>query len=285
MKRVLVAGASGFLGREVVRVLQSRGHWTRAICRSSARAQGLPASEILIADALHPDGLKGAANGVDVVFSCLGQTVSPDLFIMRPGYLAVDIPANRNLLKLAKDAGVQRFVYVSVLHADRFPQVAYLYAHAQVAAAVKSSGLSYGIIEPTGFFSHFKVLLDLVESNRAVVFGNGNSKTNPIHDEDLAGICADAIETGDSEVVSAGGPSVYTRREMLERAAEVLGKPANIREVPLWIPGVISRLAKWPAPRVADLMGFLQILGAEDFVAPCMGKRTLEDHLRSLTAK
>jgi len=180
LKRILVAGASGFLGREVVRVLQSRGHWTRAICRSSAHAQGLSASEILIADALHPDGLKGAANGVDVVFSCLGQTVSPDLSIKRPGYLAVDIPANRNLIKLAKDAGVKRFVYVSVLHADRFPYVAYLYAHAQVAAAVKSSGLSYGIIEPTGFFSHFKVLLDLVESNRAVVFGNGNSKTNPI---------------------------------------------------------------------------------------------------------
>ena len=282
VKRILVAGASGVLGREVVRALQDRGHWTRALCRSSARAEGLPASEIVIADALHPGSLKHVADGVDVVFSCLGQTVSSDLSIRRPGYLSVDVPANRNLLCAAKEAGVHRFVYVSVLHAGRFPHVAYLDAHAQVAAAVKASGLVYGIIEPTGFFSLFKVLLEMASSNRAVVFGSGNSKSNPIDENDLAGICADVIEAEGSSVVAVGGPVVYSRRQMLELAFETLGKPARIREVPLWIPGLMSRLARWPAPRVADLMGFLQALGANDFVAPPLGKRTLEDHLRSI---
>ena len=71
---------------------------------------------------------------------------------------------------------------------------------------------------------------------------------------------------------------------MLERAFEALGKPAKIREVPLWIPALMSRVVKWPAPRVADLMGFLQVLGTNDFVAPPLGKRTLEDHFRSLAA-
>ena len=278
--RVLVAGASGLLGREVVQVLNARRHWTRALCRSKERAKGLPASEVVLADALDSANLRGTADGVDVVFSCLGQTVSGDLSIRRPGYLAVDVPANRNLLNAATRSGVRRFVYVSVLRADEFPAVTYLRVHSQVAADVKASGMSYGIIEPTGFISHYRVLLELAQTDRAVVFGDGSSKTNPIHEADLAEICADAIESNDSMVLPAGGPTIYTRWEMLAAAFDVLGKPAKIRKVPLWVPGLASRVMKWPAPRVADLMGFLQVLGAEDFVAPCNGKRTLEDLLR-----
>lgn len=163
MARVLLAGASGTLGSAVAGVLKARARWTRALCRSSARAGGLPVDEVAIAGALRPESLTDVAEGIDVIVSCLGQTVSADMSICRPGYRDVDVPANLNLLDAARRAPVRRFVYVSVLHAENHPRVACLDAHARVATAVRGSGLSHGIVEPTGFFSAFKAFLDMAQ--------------------------------------------------------------------------------------------------------------------------
>ena len=150
--RVLVAGATGSLGRHVLAVLQQRGHYTRALSRQQTH---IGANEVIQADALNAASLSRIADGIDAVFSCLGQTVSGDMSILRPGYLAIDVPANLNLLREAIRAKVPRFVYVSVLNAKQFPQVRYLNAHAQVSLAVETSGLSFAILEPTGFYSAF----------------------------------------------------------------------------------------------------------------------------------
>jgi uncharacterized protein YbjT (DUF2867 family) len=248
------------------------------VCRSIERSQGLGADEVVIVDALRTRSLGRIADGVDAVFSCLGQTVSADLFIRRPGYLEVDLPGNLNLLRAATGAGVGRFVYVSVFGAERFPGVAYLDAHAQVAQAVKASGLSYAILEPTGFFSAFKEILNMARSNRALLFGDGRARSNPIHEGDLAEVCVDAIEAGESMVVQAGGPAVHTRREIIELAFRALGKPPKITTLPLWFPGAVGRSAMWLAPRIGELMCFLQVLSGHDFAAPVRGTLQLADY-------
>ena len=99
--RVMVAGATGSLGRHVLHVLQQRGHYTRALSRQPVQTQIIAANEIIQADALNAASLSGIADGMDAVFSCLGQTVSGDMSILRPGYLDIDAPANLNLLSEA----------------------------------------------------------------------------------------------------------------------------------------------------------------------------------------
>lgn len=279
-----MAGASGALGSCVVEQLRARGCWVRALTRTAARARQVAAAadETVVADALFPETLAGAVRGMDVVFSCMGQTVSPDLSIRRPGFLSVDLPANFNLLTAAKSGGVPRFVYVSVFHAARFPGIAYLDAHAHVSALIKESRIDYGIVEPTGFFSQLGSLLQMARAGRAMLFGGGLTRSNPIDDRDLAGICADLVDGVGSMVVQAGGPDVFTRRQMYEEAFKALNQPPKIRHLPIGVLRVGRGLSRWSAPRIRDLFEFIEILSRHDFVAPVRGRLRLRDHLTAL---
>lgn len=103
---VLVAGATGALGRHVGAALRRQGHRVRALTRDPARlsvpSQGERAfDEVFQGDALDPAALARACEGVSAVFSCLGASVAPSL-AGRAAYTAVDTPANLNLLREAR---------------------------------------------------------------------------------------------------------------------------------------------------------------------------------------
>src|SRR5687767_3307891 len=105
---VLVAGATGALGRHVVAALRARAYPVRALTRDPARAArllGLEPAALVRADALVPATLRGAADGAAVVFSCAGASVQPSLGHGRRSFTAVDHPANANLLAEARRAG------------------------------------------------------------------------------------------------------------------------------------------------------------------------------------
>src|SRR5438105_4946938 len=97
---VLVAGATGRLGREVVEELKARGHRVRALARSARRLDALRdvADELCVANALDPRSLPAALSGVDGVFSCLGASVIPMPCYGRLGFSDIDFPANKNLI-------------------------------------------------------------------------------------------------------------------------------------------------------------------------------------------
>lgn len=284
MQRILVAGATGELGREVVRALRARGCRVRALSRSRERALALGADEIAVGDATRPASLAGVCDGVERVFSCLGQSVGVDLRNRGPGYHAVDYVANHHLIAAAKGSGVRRLVYVSVFRAEAYPRVAYFKAHADVAAELRRSGLSYAVIQPTGFFSAYGAFLAIARQGRGAVFGSGQARTNPIHDLDLAALCADATLSDEDGDLPAGGPEVHTRRELLELAFAALGRPPRIVSAPGWAPGAVGALVRPFAPRLGELMTFLGTVSADDFVAPVRGARRLADYFEERTA-
>jgi uncharacterized protein YbjT (DUF2867 family) len=91
---VLVAGATGYLGRHLCAEYARRGHHVTALVRDAARAEGL--ADILVeAEATRPETLAGLMDGVDLVVSSLGITRQADGL----GYREVDYQANLNLLR------------------------------------------------------------------------------------------------------------------------------------------------------------------------------------------
>lgn len=284
--RILVAGATGALGQHVVRQLHERGYQLRVLSRSAERARPLShlVDEVRVGDATRPDSIGGLCDGVEMVFSCLGQTVAADPSVRGPGYHAVDYVANHNLIGQAAAAGVRRFVYVSVFGADRHPSVAYLRAHADVAAELRRSGLSYGIVQPNGYFSAYRAFLDLARGGRSFVVGDGLARTNPIHDADLADACVEVLERADDVELPIGGPDIFTRRAVFELAHRIVGTASQIRSAPPWIVWGAARLIRPLAPRVGELAEFLAAVSTADFVAPAYGTRRLEDYFRSIAA-
>ncbi len=282
-KRALVAGASGVLGSQVAAELTRRGWVVRGLTRNKARAGAV--AEVHVGDALQPETLRGAADSVDVVFSALGGSVSGKLGAGWAPYTTVDVRANAALIAEAKRAGVKRFVYVSVHHAEGMAATPYIRAHEAVVKQLEASGLDFAVVRPTGFFSALsEAFLDMARMGRVPSFGDGLTKSNPIDERDLAVVCADACEGGE-RFVSAGGPEVMTRLQMAQSAFAALGKPAKILSAPIFSGAFGAFMLRPFLPRMSQLFAFIVSLARYDAVAPVRGTRRLTDYYAAAVAR
>ena len=278
MKRVLVAGATGYLGRNVVKTLKDRGFWVRALGRSESRLDPIRefADEISIGEVTDIDSLEGACDGIDIVFSSVGITRQKDGL----SYQDVDYQGNRNLLTIAERAGVSRFVYVHVLNAEKLQHVAMIQAKQAFVDELRQSALDHTVICPTGFFSDMEEFLSMASSGRVYLFGDGSNRINPIHGADLAEVCADALQSREQRL-DVGGPEVFTYREIAELAFDVLAKPKKITCVPKKLIAAAVGAFRWVAPvKTYGPIQFLATVMTMDVVGEARGERHLVDHFR-----
>lgn len=278
-KHIVIAGASGLLGREVIRACQARGHRVTALVRDASRGVWLPANAVRVVDARHPASLRGAFDGADAVFSCVGASVSLSLNKGWRSFSEVDIPANLNLLREAQAAKVGRFVYVSLFGARERLHLDYARAHEHIVDALHTSGLSYSVMRPLGFFSALGELQDLARRGLVPVIGRGDARTNPIHEQDLARACAEELDSaGPSTERPLGGPEVLTRREISQLAFCGLSRPPRLLPVPTWMFKTNALALRPLLPRLSHAMSFFASITTEDTIAPAYGSRTLGDY-------
>ncbi|HYH80647.1 MAG TPA: SDR family oxidoreductase [Longimicrobium sp.] len=279
MERVLVAGASGQLGRHVVEELRRRGWRVRALSRHPERLAGRVDAAVR-GDLLDAASLREACAGVDAVFSCAGASMDLANLRDRRGPLEVDWGGNRNLLAAARGAGVRRCVYVSVFGGRAMRHLEYTDAHERFVDELAGSGMAHAVIRPTGFFSFFGEIARMAKKGRGMVIGDGEARTNPIHEADLAIVCADALAGGPREV-AVGGPETFTRTEIVRTAFRALGREPKLTRVP---PAVFRGAAVVAKPfnrRLAALLAFGAEVSVADCVAPVHGTRRLEDYFRT----
>lgn len=276
MARVMLAGASGSLGREVLRSLVERGHWVRTLSRGPGNAPMLFPGEHVRADLTRPDSLTGTCQGVDLVFSCAGSSMRLDDFRDRRRYLDVDFTGNRNLLREAEREGTPRFVYVSLHGGEKLRHNGYADAHERFVDALGASPVSSLVIRPTGFFSIFLEILRMARKGWGVVIGDGSARTNPIDEADLGSFSVDHLES-EREELSVGGPEVFSRRGIVELALRVAGRPERVRSVPEWVARAAATAARPLNPRLATLLAFGVEVSVTDVVAPAYGSRHLSD--------
>ena len=229
-KRILVAGATGYLGGFVGREFKSRGHFVRVLARSPHKLDYMKdeIDEIVKGEITEPMSIKGICEGIDVVFSSIGITRQKGKLTFKD----VDYQGNKNLLEVAQKAGVKKFIYVSVFNGPNLPHLAIVKAHEDFVDELKASGMDYAVIRATGYFSDMEEFFNMAKKGRVYLFGPGNNRMNPIHGADLAKICADAME-GKEQEIDIGGPEVLTYREIAELALETQGKSIKIFSIPV----------------------------------------------------
>ena len=289
-KRVLIAGATGYLGKYAVKAFKQRGYWVRVLTRSKDRlfepgpftAPALAAEDmddIFIGEISKPDTLAGIMDGIDVVYSSVGISRQRDGLTFEQ----VDYQCNRNLIDLCQDSSVSRFVYVSMEGAENLMHLAITLAHERVVSDLKQSGLEYRIVRPCGYFSDMGVLYDMARKGRSFLVGEGTNLMNPIHGHDLAEVCVDTAE-GEEVEVAAGGPDTMTQREAAELAFEVVGKPAKITIIPMWMARGLVKFIGLLSTQFGDLADFIVTAGEIDGVGPKRGTTTLKSYFESLHA-
>jgi uncharacterized protein YbjT (DUF2867 family) len=281
-QRVLVAGATGYLGRFVARELASRGHRVRALARSPRKLDDLrdELDEIVCGEVTRPETLTGVCDGVDVVFSSVGVTRQKDGLTFKD----VDYHGNKNLLQVAKQAGVKKFIYVSVLHGPELTHLDIVKAHEDFVAELAASGLDYTVVRPTGFFSDMGEVLEMARKGRVYLVGSGEKRVNPIHGADLAARCADLLDEKRQEL-EVGGPQILTWRQIAELALRTLNKPMKITSVPRWVLSTATWVTRLFNRHQAGLMAFFTTMATRDVVAPKAGTHTLEGQYRELAGQ
>lgn len=278
MRKILVAGATGYLGQKAVRSFKDRGFWVRALGRNKARLDPIKnfADELFIGEVTNPGSLEGVCDGIDVVCSSIGITRQKDGLT----YQDVDYRGNRNLLTIAEGSGVSKFVYVHVLNAEKLQHVAMIQAKQAFVEELKQSLLEHTVICPTGFFSDMEEFLRMARAGRVYLFGDGSNRINPIHGKDLAEVCVEALDHRVPQL-DVGGPQVFTYREIADLAFRVLEKPARITCIPKRLIAATVGALRWVTPvTVYGPIQFLSSVMTMDVVGERKGQQRLEDHFR-----
>jgi uncharacterized protein YbjT (DUF2867 family) len=275
MQRVLVAGATGYLGGFVVRELANRGSAVRALVRSEAGAESIRgiADEIVEGEVTKPETIAGLCDGIEVVFSSIGITRQKDGLTFED----VDYRGNKNLLDEALRAGVRKFVYVSVLNGPELRHLDIVAAHEAFVDDLKASRIDHAVLRPTGYFSDMGELLEMAKRGRVWLIGSGANRVNPIHGEDLAAACVDAIE-GDTTGLDVGGPEIMSWNDAARLAFTVLDRPVRISHVPAWMMWSLVRAVRIFDRHQGELLAFFATMSTTEVVAPPFGRRRLADH-------
>ena len=270
--RVLIAGATGYLGRHLVAAAEAAGHHVRALAR---RDEGLGA-ETFVAEATRPATLAGICDDIEVVISALGNRSTR----RAPTVWDVDYAANLHLVHRAREARVRRFVFVSVLDGPRARESV---PQADAREAVVDELLRHGppatIVRPSGFFNDLGAYLDMARTGTLWLVGDGRARLNPIHGADLAKAIVSRLDEPPG-AYDIGGPEVLSQREIAGLAFEALGRTGTIRRVPA---ALVARGARLVTPwneNAGSLMALLAHFGRGELVAPAYGHRRLADFFR-----
>ena len=279
MKKVLVAGATGYLGRYLVKKLSTQGYQVCALARSPERLDDLKdyTDEIVKAEITKPDTLRGICQNTDVVISSIGITRQKDGL----KYMDVDYQANKNLLEEAIRSGVKKFIYVSVLNGRIFRDLKMIEAKERFTDELISCGIDYTIIRPNGFFSDLTEVLNMARQGKVYLIGDGHYKSNPIHGQDLADFMVNNMDSDETNL-NVGGPEIYTQNEIAGMAFQVLGKKGKIVHIPVWLRNITLKLMRtFTGEKTYGPVEFFMTVMTHEMVAPQTGTHKLTDYFRN----
>jgi uncharacterized protein YbjT (DUF2867 family) len=279
VKSVLLFGSTGNVGKQIAKEALRRGYNLTAVVRNSQKANELAeiTKSVLIADVTKPDNLVGITNGFDIVISALGKSVSPN-DKSKASFYDVDFAANASILKEALSHSVNKFVYVSALHSERYTNLEYFKVHHEFSEKLKKSGLDYSIIKPPSIFSAYLDVVDMARKGRLVHLGKGDKRTNPIYEGDLAVVCVDSINSPKSEI-EAGGKEILTRKQINEIIQQHVNPSKTIPTIPTWVMSAILPLVMATNKNMFDKFAFFVDVMQHDVIARQVGQLTLKEYL------
>lgn len=258
----LVTGATGGIGRRVVRLLRQREQSVRSFVRLTSRYSELEhrGAEIFIGDLRLEKDIQKASQGIRYIISAHGSDGDA---------LSLDYRANIELIDQAKVNGVEHFVFISVLGADRgYEDAPTFKAKRAVEQYLEGSGLNYTILRPAGLASNLLPLAERFrETELYLLIGDRKNRTSIVSTDDLARIVVDsvAVEGARNQILPVGGPEILLREDIPKIFGRIFNKEPVVINSPLFmIDGLRSALGLFN-PQGQTALGTYRTLLANEF--------------------
>lgn len=238
MKKILITGATGFIGKVLTRHLAEAGYEARALIRPSRQSPHLPLGvpvEVAVSGLNDPRGLRSALVDVDIIY----HLASDERRGGKADLLRTDIQGTRTLLQAARESQVKRFFYLSHIGADRASAYPVLTTKAIAEEHIRKSTLDYTILRSGIVFGPGDgFTTGLVRLLRTIPFffilpDEGDALLQPLWVEDLATTLVWALDDPDTrnQLYEIGGPEFLTFREIISTIMETLHIKKNLLPV------------------------------------------------------
>ena len=272
MSKILVIGASGFLGRHLALALLGDRHTVRCLARNPSRAEDLAKAgcEVVQGDMTDLASVQKAMESVQAAYISV-HTLSPQPGSKTgQGFMDVEMNGLRNIVVACRAQGVGRLVYVTFMGANPNAPSAWVRGRWEAEQFLLKSGLDVTVIRPGqivgGGGRGFDMMISQARKSIAFTMGNGASKFRNIALDDLTyylvGVLNDPRAFG--QCYDVGGDEVLTNNQMIDVAAEALGRhhPVKISlPVRLLRPlaPLIERLSKVPNGAMRGILDSLKL--------------------------
>ncbi|MDH6063231.1 SDR family oxidoreductase [Umezakia ovalisporum] len=258
----LVSGATGGIGRRIVRLLRLQEKSVRAFVRLTSSYSELEhrGAEIFIGDLRRDKDIEKACQSVDYIISTHSSHSDP---------LSLDYRANIELIDQAKANEIKHFVFISVLGAERGYEDAPLFkAKRAVEKYLAASGLNYTILRPAGLASN---LLPLAENFRQtglyLLIGDPKNRTSIVSTDDLAKIAVDSVtvESARNQILPVGGPEILLREDIPQIFSRIFQKKPVVINSPLFLVDGLRSALSLLDPQGEKTLGTYRTLLCNEF--------------------
>lgn len=264
---VLVTGATGKVGREVVKQLAARGQRARAGVRAPDKQHSSMGVEYVHLDFGEPQTMQRACVGADqvVLLTPLEQHM---------------VSVGTTLIERAQAAGVKRIVRLSALGAGTLPTLKLGQLHRAVEAVIEASGLAFTFLRPNAFMQNYHVDFgESIRNRNAFSAPQGNGRVSLIDVRDVAAVAVAVLEDGRhaGKAYELTGPEALSNGEVAAILSQVTGRHIEYMDLPVaaaqrdlatqgippWLVEVIMDLyglsreggAAYISPAVAEILG------------------------------
>jgi uncharacterized protein YbjT (DUF2867 family) len=285
---ILVTGATGNIGRNVVEQLAKRGASVRALVRDPSKAKFPDGVEVVQGDLLDVDSLRSAMKGVSTLF-------------LLNGVVADEYTQALIALNVAREAGIDRFVYLSVIHSDRYVNVPHFAGKFGVERMIEQMKLGATILRPAYYMDNEITIKDVVTGYGIYPMPIGDKGLAMIDARDVGELAAiELIRREQSptslplDYINVVGPDTLTGADAAAIWSDVLGRTItfpgndtagfeqNLRQfMPSWMAFDMRLMAErflteGMVPDVGDVERLTALLGRP--------LRSYRDHIAQITA-
>jgi uncharacterized protein YbjT (DUF2867 family) len=261
---LLIVGATGTLGRQVARCALDRGYRVRCLVRNQTKAAFLKewGAELVKGNLCDTKTLPPALEGIEAVIDAATTRATDSLSIKQ-----VDWEGKVNLIKAVKAASVEKFVFFSILNAEKYPNVPLMDIKRCTELFLAETDLNYTILRPCGFMqgliSQYAIpILD----NQSVWIAGESTPIAYMNTQDIAKFAIRALEVPETAKKSfpVVGTRAWTSEEIISLCEKLSGREAKIFRVPLGLLRFMrqtTRFFQW-TQNVSDRLAFAEVLAS-----------------------